>query len=185
MPAIPLPSPPLQDAAVSLRPWQEEDVEAVLDACQDPEIPRWTAIPSPYTAQDARRYVGRAELDRLAGRELGLAVLDAQTGALLGSCGLARFDWEDRKAEIGYWIARDARRRSAGTRATRLLSRWAIEHLGLERLELLVNPANEPSQRLALSAGFSREGVLRSYRRRKGRREDYVVFSLLASDLEG
>ena len=183
MPAIPLPSPPLEDGVVLLRPWEEGDLEAVIEACRDPEIPRWTAIPSPYNEQDARRYLGRAELDRLAGRELALAVVDPGTGALLGSCGLARFDWEDRKAEIGYWIAAGARRQSAGTRATRLLSRWAIERLGLERLELLAHPANEPSQRLAANAGFTREGLLRSYRRRKGRREDLVMFSLLPGDL--
>jgi RimJ/RimL family protein N-acetyltransferase len=70
-----------------------------------------------------------------------------------------------------------------GTRAARLLSRWAIEKLAMERVELLANPANGPSQRLAENAGFTREGLLRAYRRRKGTREDLVMFSLLASDL--
>ena len=93
------------------------------------------------------------------------------------------FRLDDGKAEIGYWIAREARRRAVGARATRLLARWALTDLGLERLELLANPENEASQRLAKRAGFTREGVLRSYRRRHGRREDLVMFSLLAEDL--
>jgi ribosomal-protein-alanine N-acetyltransferase len=48
---------------------------------------------------------------------------------------------------------------------------------------VLANPENEASQRLAARAGFTREGVLRRYRRRRGRREDLVMFSLLAEDL--
>jgi RimJ/RimL family protein N-acetyltransferase len=183
MPQIPLPDPPLCDGVVALRPWRDSDVPALVAACQDPEIPRWTAIPTAYTEREARGYVTQSELERLAGREVGLAVTDAGSGDVLGSCGLARFDWEDRKAEIGYWVTVKARRRSVGTRAAVLVSRWGIEHLGLERVELLANPANEASQRLARRAGFTREGLLRRYRRRKGEREDLVMFSLLPGDL--
>jgi RimJ/RimL family protein N-acetyltransferase len=64
-----------------------------------------------------------------------------------------------------------------------MLAEWALRTLGLERLELLANPDNEASRRLAVRAGFTREGTLRSYRRRHGVREDLVMFSLLAEDL--
>ena len=183
MPEIPLPSPPLRDASLVLRPWRNGDAQALIDACQDPDIPRWTAVPSPYGERDAFAYLARAEADRLAGRELGLAVVEEPGGELLGSCALARFDWQDRKAEIGYWVAASARQRSVGSRAARLLATWGIEQLALERVELLANPANEGSQRLAERAGFTREGLLRSYRRRKGEREDLIMFSLLREDL--
>ena len=183
MPEIPLPDPPLDDGEVGLRPWRQDDLEAIVEACQDPDIPRWTAVPSPYGEHDAREYLARAEIDRRSGRELGLAVVSSAGEELLGSCGLARFDWHDRKVEVGYWVAASARRRGVGARATGLLSRWAITELGMERVELLANPLNEASQRLAERAGFTREGTLRRYRRRKGEREDLIMFSLLAEDL--
>jgi RimJ/RimL family protein N-acetyltransferase len=85
--------------------------------------------------------------------------------------------------EVGYWVAAAARGRSVGSRATGLLSRWALETLGMDRVELLANPMNEASQRLAERAGFTREGLLRAYRRRKGEREDLIMFSLLAGDI--
>ena len=46
----------------------------------------------------------------------------------------------------------------------------------------MANPANAGSQRVAEHAGFTREGLLRSYRYRHGVREDLVVFSLLGVD---
>src|SRR3954452_3133881 len=183
MPEIPLPDPPLNDGEVALRPWRHADLLPLVKACQDPDIPRWTAVPSPYGEPDAREYLARAEVDRRSGRELGLAVVASSSGELLGSCGLARFDWQERKGEVGYWVAATARRRGVGSRATGLLSRWALTALRMERVELLANPLNEASQRLAESAGFTREGTLRRYRRRKGEREDLIMFSLLAGDL--
>ena len=103
-------------------------------------------------------------------------------GRLLGAIGLAQLDWEDRRGEIGYWIAREARGRSVAARATRLISQHALDELGLERLELLAHPDNTASQRVALKAGYTREGLLRRYRRRRGAREDLVMFSLLAGE---
>lgn len=183
MPVIPLPDPPLTDGAILLRLWREDDVAHLTAALQDPEIPRWTTIPSPYAEHDAREYLARTEPDRLVGRELGLAVVGVEGGAMLGGCGLSRFDWPDRKCEIGYWVVKEERGRTVGTRAVRLLSHWALGPLGLERLELLVDPGNEPSNRLAISAGYTREGLMRGYRRRGEGRWNLMMYSLLVDDL--
>jgi RimJ/RimL family protein N-acetyltransferase len=69
------------------------------------------------------------------------------------------------------------------TRALRLVSVWALDELGLQRISLLAEPENVPSQRVAEKAGFRREGVLRSFRELKGARRDYVMYSLLPGDL--
>jgi RimJ/RimL family protein N-acetyltransferase len=158
------------------------NAEKVSALAKTYDIPRWTTIPSPYTEGDARDFIGRSDVDRRAGRELSLAIVDVTDGDLLGGCGLAHFDWDERRAEVGYWVARAARRRSVGTRAVRLLSRWALDSLGIERLELLTDPRNEASMRLAARAGFTQEGLLRGYRRRGLGRWDLVMHSLLAEE---
>jgi RimJ/RimL family protein N-acetyltransferase len=179
---IPLPDPPLTDGELLLRPWEPRDVAAITAACQDPEIPRWTVVPYNYTERHAIDFVTASPGDLRAGRELALAIVDSDDG-VLGALGMSKFDWSGMTAEIGYWMAPESRRRGFGARATRMLAEWAIATLGLERIELLANPANEASQRLAERAGFTREGVLRKYRRRHGVREDLVMYSLLAEDL--
>ena len=183
MPAIVLPDPPLHDGEIALRPWRGDDVPAITAACQDPEIPRWTVVPHHYTERHAREFLAGRDADLASGRELALAVVDPG-GVVLGSMGMSNFDWPGLKGEIGYWVAREARGRGVGTRAARLLSTWALTRLGLERLELLANPENLASQRLAAGAGFTREGLLRRYRRRHGVREDLVMYSRLAEDIE-
>jgi RimJ/RimL family protein N-acetyltransferase len=183
MRSIPLPDPPLADGDIRLRPWEGRDVPAVTAACQDPEIPRWTVVPPNYSERHARDFIDGTAADIASGRELALAIVDLDDD-VMGALGLSNFDWRDLKAEIGYWIVAESRRRGIGARATRLLTVWALTGLGLERVELLANPQNEPSLRLAERAGFTREGTLRRYRRRHGVREDLVMFSMLAEDLE-
>ena len=74
------------------------------------------------------------------------------------------------QAEIGYWVAPWARRRGVATAAVRAMSGWAFANAGVVRLELLTDWANVGSQRVALAAGFQREGVRRSAASDRGRR---------------
>jgi RimJ/RimL family protein N-acetyltransferase len=89
-----------------------------------------------------------------------------------------------RTGHVGYWCASGARGRGITTTALRLLSRYAFDELGLERLELVTDPDNHASQRVAEKAGYRREGILRSHiRHPDGRRRDSVMFSLLPGEL--
>jgi RimJ/RimL family protein N-acetyltransferase len=86
---------------------------------------------------------------------------------------------------VGYWLAPEARGRGLTTAALAALSRWGFDELGLGRVELVTDPDNIASQRVAEKAGFTREGVLRSILiNRDGSRRDGVMFSLLPSDLD-
>ena len=63
-----------------------------------------------------------------------------------------------------------------------LWSARATETLGLDRLQVFVAPDNVPALRLAQSAGFRREGLLRAYWENDGERLDAVVLSRLPGD---
>ena len=177
-----LPSEPISDGVVALRAFRREDAPAIAAACTDPDIARWTTIPAEYTEADAHAYLG-GQRERLeAGESIGLAIAEAESGKLTGAIGLTHFEWEDARAEIGYWVAPWARRRGIAVRALRLMSGWSFSALGLLRIDLLPYVGNEVSERVALAAGYTREGVLRSYREAKHGRADMVMYSLLAGD---
>jgi RimJ/RimL family protein N-acetyltransferase len=181
---LPLPDPPLTDATIALREKIEADVPALVAAVQDPLIPRYTRVPSPYGEREAADFIVEQRRRREAGTELSLLVVDAGSDALLGSVGV-RVDRETARAEIGYWVAREARRRGLASRAVVLLGAWLFESLQLARLQIHTETENLASQRVAERAGFTREGVLRSYELVKGRPIDVVMFSALPGDLAG
>jgi RimJ/RimL family protein N-acetyltransferase len=172
---------PLSDGVVMLRRLAETDIPAVTASVQDPQIPHWTRVPSPYSEDDARQYVRHVEEAWRAGGEACLAIVDTQSGDLVGAIGLV-IEWQDKKAEIGYWVAASARRSGVATRAVHLLSCWAFSDLGLYRLEIVPDVENEASIAVARACGFAAEGVLRGNTLVKGRRGDSLLFSLLATD---
>ncbi len=180
MPLAP-PNPPLCDEAVCLRAWRDTDAVDIAEMFQDHEALRWTRAPSPYRERDAIEWLTTIPTLMRRGEALPLAVTDARGGRLLASIDL-RMRGEGR-AEFGYVVAAWARRRGVGTRALRLYSRWALETLGVARLELLVQPDNEASLALGERAGFTREGLLRSHSLIRTERKDMVMLSLLRGDL--
>jgi RimJ/RimL family protein N-acetyltransferase len=180
-PRIVSPREPLHDGPTSLRPWREDDVGALVQLCQDPEIVRWIGISAGYGATDARTYVQGAERAARSGLAVAFAVVDAE-GAPLGSISLPRITWDDRRAEVGYWLGVDARGHGHATRAVRLICNWGFHELGLERIALIAAVDNPASQSVAQRAGFTREALLRSYLQGIDGRLDAVCFGLLATD---
>jgi RimJ/RimL family protein N-acetyltransferase len=166
--------PTLSDGDITVRPLRESDIPAIVAACQDPEIPRWTRVPSPYTPEDARQFLAIVATEAAAGDGIALAVADAGD-RLIGTIGL--MDIADGRGEIGYWLAADARGKGAAARSVVLLRDWAHSALGLDEIEVLPHRDNAPSRRVAERAGFTDTGVIRRIARMPpGRQDGYMVF---------
>jgi RimJ/RimL family protein N-acetyltransferase len=134
-------------------------------------------IPRDYTEADAQAFV-RGEVQNIGPHQF--AVTEAER--VVGSIGI-RLN-ESGTGHIGYWCAPDARGRGITTRALRIIAQFGLDDLHLERLELITDPDNVASQRVAEKVGFQREGVLRSHLLHPdGRRRDSVMFSLLPGEL--
>jgi RimJ/RimL family protein N-acetyltransferase len=174
---------PLTDGHITLREWTPDDVEAMIAPLNEAEIARWTRVPSPYTRTDAEEFLTRTEAQREAGYELALAIVSARGGDLLGSMSVRVASIENLRGELGYLVFEHARGRAVAPRAVALLAGHAFDRLGLRRIEILTAVGNRASQRVAEKAGFTREGVLRSYMDNGGERLDMVSWSLLPHEI--
>ncbi|HWM08779.1 MAG TPA: GNAT family N-acetyltransferase [Solirubrobacteraceae bacterium] len=172
--------PTLRDGDLVLRPKRRSDVDALTAACQDPEIPRWTFVPSPYTRADAEAYLERSAAETAAGKAANLLAVDAGDDRLLGSFSVMELDREPGYGEIGYWVAAEARGRGIATRAVRLLAEWAREELGLTRIDVLPHHDNAPSRRVAEKAGFADTGELVGSERGGEREPVFAVYTWIA-----
>src|SRR5690606_14529491 len=83
----------------------DADVDAITAACQDPEVSRWTTVPSPYSRADAEAFVGLVASWWAEGVETVWAI--RRDDALAGMIGLHRITQHPHggEAEIGYWGA--------------------------------------------------------------------------------
>ena len=169
-----------------LRPWLPGDAEQVYAACQDPEVQRWTTVPSPYGREDARVFVEEISPRQWAdGTAASFAVLDATSGRVLASVGLLGISARDRSAELGFWCAAPARGAGVVTQASAAVCRWGFAALGLQRVEWVAEVGNAASRRVADKLGFQPEGVARARVRHQGVPRDAWVAGLLPGDPPG
>jgi len=165
MPALPEPSWPLSDGIVALRRFTLDDVADVTRACQDPDIPRWTAaIPQPYEERHAREWIARHDTMWAEGIRAPFAFCGAADGELLGTMTIGDIDLDRRSAAAGYWAAPWERNRGATTRALRVACRRVFDALPLEVVELMTIPGNRASERVAEKSGFTLVEQLSNYK---------------------
>jgi len=133
-------------------------------------------VPSPYTEEHAGAWLA-TEVDGVR-----LLVVDGED-RLLGTVALMEVDLSRGYAEIGYWLAAEARGRGVASGAVALLRDWAAAELGLTLVEIIVHRDNTASLGVPLRAGFERTGELREAPARMERTTGpvYVVFAWSAT----
>lgn len=165
------------------------DVDAIVAACQDPQIQAWTTVPSPYGRRDAVGFLeGVVAPGWAKERSFTWAIREpgAHDGPVLGMVGIDVDDAPDgaRSGEIGFWAVPEARGRGLVTEAARLVVDWAFdpEGLGLARATWLAYVGNWPSRRVAWKLGFRVEGTIRGQGLQRGVRRDAWFATLLPQD---
>jgi RimJ/RimL family protein N-acetyltransferase len=154
----------VETARLMLRPLRQQDVDLLFGDRDDLRSRCWDAI--------GDQVLRTAVTERATGRLVGAAELQPDPGRA------------PETARIGVWITGWARGRGHGIEVVTGLCAWAFRH-GVVRVELLVGATDERAHRVALAAGFRREGLLRSALVAARARCDAVVYGRLATDPAG
>lgn len=175
--------PTLQYGRISLRPPAESDVQKIFEACQDPLIPRFTTVPAEYTLAHALDYVQRVPASLELHCEFPF-IIEFGAGDEKVFSGVISFhtiSLENSRAEVGYWIDAPMRGKGIGTIATKIITNYGFRTMGFRRIEAAVDIDNTASQKLLISAGYSKEGVLaQRVTRSDGTQIDMVELAALA-----
>lgn len=180
---------------LSLRPYDQDDIPALVEMMNDEPIVAWLTAPRPYTEADALDWVSRAAPgERSSGSGIVFAVGEFLTQRLVGTVRLHHTDWKVRSTEVSYLTAPWARGEGYASEAVLAIGQWLFQDQKFERLELRTAAGNTAAQQVAQKTGCISEGVLRSAgtARHLGEdggwsrdRTDLIVWSLLPEDLDG
>jgi RimJ/RimL family protein N-acetyltransferase len=146
---------PVLGGEAGLPPFSEGELHAVLDE----QLPQW----------------------RASGQLVPYAILDGESGELMGGVTLRQLDATRHTIEIGYWLFAPARGRGVATGAVRALLDWLFAN-GIYRVEAVVRIGNTASERVLERCGFVREGIKRRSLLYDGDRVDATLYSRLRAD---
>ena len=193
----------VSDAGViTLRPVLPIDAEDIYRGAQDPEVPKFTSLPANYTLDNAisfatsrapSRHASRSELifaitvaenllsnqdSRASFNSNSLSSSTNSSNKIVGVISLHSLDFANHRAEVGYWMFKEARNKGICTKSVEMITEYGLMTMGFRRVEALVNNANDASKRLLNKAGYKFEGILQKYiTRPDGSQIDMALFA--------
>lgn len=177
--------PALKGARVILRAPVASDYEewAALRresrAFLEPWEPRWA--PDELERSGWRLRLRRYREEYAAGTAIAFLIFDRQTSRLVGGITIGNIRYGvSQSAHIGYWMGERHAGQGYMHDAIRALVSHAFGPMRLHRIEAACIPGNARSIRVLEKAGFTREGLLRSYLRINGMWQDHYAYALVA-----
>ena len=178
----------IETSRLTLRPWNEEDIEQLTLGLNDLEIARWLAfVPHPYTTLHAKNWIKRCqEISNASNRPIAyeFAVELKPKRIVIGGVSLNKIDWKAGTAGGGIWIASHYQGRGYGCEAFEAKIRFAFCELGLTKLINGYFDGNEQSWAMQRKLGYRRVAEVASRCRADGRQTIEHVTTLLRSDWE-
>src|SRR5574339_1185730 len=148
----------LVDEELLLRPFRLGDSTQMYCAVRESlnELKPWMSWASDgYTELSAREYISIAQARWNERTFYAFAVTRGEE--LLGACTLSSIHPIYHFCNLGYWVRTSCHGQGIAGRAARLVARFAFEHLGLIRVEIVIGVGNAASLRVAQKIGAHEE----------------------------
>lgn len=176
-------APTLEQGNIRLEPLSIEHLQGLITATQDGELWNIRVTSAPHPDQVAA-YIEHALQQREQQQRQAFAVINTQTGKVLGTSSYHDIVPNIRRLEIGYtWYAASVQRTHVNTTCKFLLLRHAFEDLGAQLVGFRTDNFNYRSQRAIERLGAKKDGVLRHHQPRKdGTVRDTVMYSIRAGE---
>lgn len=134
----------------------------------------------PSRVSELHEFWAQAREDFAAGltRPFSLAMVDRQSGAMVGSAALRPFNGDPEIIDLGYVLARPFHGKGFATEGVGELVHHGFAERGTERCFACVFTGNVASRRVLEKLGFAHEGTMRRSIKKRGQWKDEWIMGL-------
>lgn len=178
-------TPTLTGRHVTLRPFVEADMPALVEAAREGEL--WNIFYANVSMMKTpERWLAAAVKERDVGRAL-LFTVETPEGEVVGTTRYMRMAAQHRRLEIGgTFYATRVQRTGVNTEAKRMLLTHAFDVMECQAIQIRTDALNKRSQAAIERLGAKQDGVLRGHQvMADGRVRDTVVYSILRHEWPG
>jgi RimJ/RimL family protein N-acetyltransferase len=170
----------IEGKMILLRELKPSDANDLYENVKDKAVVKWTLrIPHPYPRNGAVKFIKTCNANFKKKNSYTFGIVVKEIGKVVGTISLKDVDWNDRNAELGYWIGKNYWGKGYSTEAAKLITLFGFEELRLHRIYAKLFAENIPSRKVLEKAGYIFEGTFKEDRFRYGRWHDTLGFGLL------
>ncbi|MCM3759009.1 GNAT family N-acetyltransferase [Sporosarcina aquimarina] len=175
--------PIIETERLLLREVQKEDSTDMLSYLSDKDVVKHMGLNPFHTVKEAEEEIEWYQqiYKDSTGIRWGISLKD--NGRVIGSCGFLNRQPKHFRTEIGYELSKEYWGKGIASEALEAVVKYGFQHLQLERIEALIEPANVASLKLLTKNGFEKEGLLRHYEFTCGKFDDLYMYSILKGDV--
>jgi RimJ/RimL family protein N-acetyltransferase len=116
------------------------------------------------SVDESEKFCHEGQANYLRRTAMPMLVFLKASNIFVASSGLHALNWSVPKCEIGYWIRSSYAHQGFATEAVKAITQFAVEQLGMRRVEALPDDENQASGRVCERAGYRLEGLLHNER---------------------
>jgi ribosomal-protein-alanine N-acetyltransferase len=161
--------PTLETPRLILRGMRVSDAADMFAYAKDPAVTEFLTWYPHANAEETRQYLTYVGQRYRTGDFYDWAVVDQESGHMIGTCGFTSFNCPSDSAEVGYVLNPAYQGRGLATEAVRRVIRFGFEELELHRIEAHFMEGNDASGRLMERVGMTFEGFARESMKIKGK----------------
>lgn len=162
----------------TLRPLEVEDAKFIQELLIHPEIrPYLGRAPEPVSEEGEKEYI-REETQSSDHAHFLIEYRDERAGHIF----LGGLDKDFRKSSVGYSVHPEFHGQGIGTKALKLVTKYAFETLNRHKVRGAYLDGNEASRRIMEKAEFQDEGLERDYKYVNGEWKDAQWMSILEDE---
>jgi RimJ/RimL family protein N-acetyltransferase len=163
---------------IEIRPYELHEAQALYDAVRESitDLSAWLPwCHQEYSIGESKEWISVQIQKWQEQEEFSFGIFD-DCGRLLGGCGLNQIDWQNKSANLGYWVRSLAMGQGVALRAVKLLAAWSFKNTDLTTLEIKCALENIRSQRVAQKLKALDIGTRRKCIDMNGKKLDARVF---------
>ncbi len=150
--------PVLTTSRLTLRPMHPIDAQDMFEYARRADVTKFL-LWSPHTSLEyTRDYLEYLQNRYALGDFYDWAVVERESGKMIGTCGFARIDAPNNSCEVGYVINPAFAGRGYATEAAECVIEFAFSKLSLHRVEARFMQGNDASLAVMKKLGMSFEG---------------------------
>ncbi|MFA6105452.1 MAG: GNAT family N-acetyltransferase [Patescibacteria group bacterium] len=142
---------------ITIRLQKISDAKRFFEILKNPNFIYWDIRPK--TIKDEEKWLRKNPERRRKNSEFNYSII--HIGEIVGAVGVKINSGRPHIGEIGYFLDEKYWGQGITTTAVKLLETICLKKLKLKRLEIVMQPGNKASEKVAIKCGYKKEGLLK------------------------